>query len=410
MTEFKELLTKYAHLLIEKGLNVQTGETVGITIASDQYELGRLLTKVAYERGAAEVIVSYTDDVISHQTFLYGEKERVTQPATYELEKMRYLLEKRASRLSVVSSDPDALKGVSHDVLSEAMKNRGKAFKPMSQAVQSNEISWTVAAAAGEKWAQKVFPDLPSDQAVDRLWQEIFKTCRIYTEDPIKAWDEHEHNLVTKADILNDTQFDGLHYVAPGTDFKVGLPKNHVWEAAGSTSRQGVRFIANMPTEEVFTAPDHRRAEGYISSTRPLSYSGNIIEGMHFTFKDGKVVDVTADKGEETIRRLVFETKGANGLGEVALVSDPSPISQSGIVFFNTLFDENASNHLALGSAYATSVVGGADLTDDELEEVGLNRSDAHVDFMVGSSKMDVYGITKDGKEVPIFKQGDWAI
>lgn len=280
----------------------------------------------------------------------------------------------------------------------------------MRIATQSNKVSWTVAAAAGLEWAKKVFPNATSDEeAVDLLWDQIFKTCRVYEADPVKAWEEHAAILKSKADMLNKEQFSALHYTAPGTDLTLGLPKNHVWESAGAVNAQGEGFLPNMPTEEVFTAPDFRRADGYVTSTKPLSYNGNIIEGIKVTFKDGQIVDITAEKGDQVMKDLVFENAGARALGECALVPDPSPISQSGITFFNTLFDENASNHLAIGAAYATSVVDGAEMSEEELEAAGLNRSDVHVDFMIGSNQMDIDGIREDGTRVLLFRNGNWA-
>ena len=208
---------------------------------------------------------------------------------------------------------------------------------------------------------------------------------------------------------MNKEQFVSLHYTAPGTDIVIGLPENHLWEGAGSFNSRGEKFMANMPTEEVFTAPDSRRVDGVISSTKPLSYAGNIISGMKFTFKDGKVVDFSAEQGEEVLAKLLDTDEGAKHLGEVALVPDPSPISQSGIIFFNTLFDENASNHLAFGSAYAFNLQGGTEMSEEELDAAGLNRSHTHVDFMVGSDQMDIDGIKADGTVIPVFRNGDWA-
>ena len=228
-------------------------------------------------------------------------------------------------------------------------------------------------------------------------------------EDPVAAWKNHDKTLQEKANELNEEQFTALHYTAPGTDIIIGLPKNHLWEGAGSFNARGEKFMANMPTEEVFTAPDSRRIDGYISSTKPLSYAGTIISGMKFTFKDGKVVDFSAEQGEEVLAKLLAIDEGAKHLGEVALVPDPSPISQSGIIFFNTLFDENASNHLALGSAYAFSLQGGTEMSEEELAAAGLNRSQTHVDFMVGSAQMSIDGIKEDGTTVPVFRNGDWA-
>ncbi|CZQ96405.1 peptidase m29 aminopeptidase ii [Trichococcus palustris] len=411
LPHFEENLKKYAKLLVSKGINVQKGHTVLINVDVDQAPFARLLTKEAYALGAEEVIVKWADDEITREKYLHTSEERLTNIEQYKIDESLDLIAKKASRLSVRSSDPDALNGVDSKKLAAATKAASLAFHEQRIATQANKVSWTVASAAGAKWAAKVFPALATEEEqVDALWNEIFKTCRIYEADPVKAWDEHEARLLTKAQVLNDEQFDALHYTTPaGTDLTVGMPANHVWESAGSVNAQGEDFIANMPTEEVFSAPDGRRIDGVVKSTKPLSYNGNIIDGMIFTFKDGKVETCSAEKGDDVLQHLIWDNDGARSLGEVALVPDPSPISQSGIVFFNTLFDENASNHLALGSAYATSVIGGTEMTQDELAAAGLNRSNIHVDFMIGSPDMDVDGIRKDGSIMPIFRNGDWA-
>ncbi|HEM3178032.1 TPA: aminopeptidase [Streptococcus suis] len=411
LPNFKENLAKYAKLLVSTGINVQPGHTVQLTIAVDQAELARLIVKEAYALGAAEVLVNWSDDVIARERLVNVDVERLEQVHPQRVAEMNYLLEHKSSRLVVLSDDPGAYDGVDPEKLSRSARAISQALNPMRQATQANKISWTLGAASGLEWAKKVFPNATSDEeAVDLLWDQIFKTCRIYEEDPIKAWEEHEARLVAKAKVLNDEQFVKLHYTAPGTDLVLGMPKNHLWEAAGSINAQGEKFIANMPTEEVFTAPDYRVADGYVTSTKPLSYNGNIIEGIKVTFKDGEIVDVTAEKGDEVMKKLVFDNAGARGLGEVALVPDKSPISQSGVTFFNTLFDENASNHLAIGQAYAFSIEGGTEMSQEELKEAGLNRSDVHVDFMIGSNKMNIDGIREDGTRVPIFRDGEWAI
>lgn len=411
LPNFKENLEKYAKLLVANGINVQPGHTVALSIDVEQVELARLIVKEAYALGAHEVVVLWADDVVNRERFLHLPMERLENVPDYRVAEMNYLLDNKASRLGVRSSDPGALNGVDPERLSANAKALGQAYKPMQVATQANKVSWTVAAAAGKEWAKKVFPNAASEEeAVDLLWDQIFKTCRVYEDDPVAAWKAHEERLGAKAKILNDEQFTALHYTGPGTDLTLGMPKNHHWESAGSLNAQGEYFIANMPTEEVFSAPDFRRADGYVSSTKPLSYNGNIIEGIKVTFKDGEIVDITAEKGDQVMKDLVFKNAGARGLGEVALVPDPSPISQSGITFFNTLFDENASNHLAIGAAYATSVVGGENFTEEELKEAGLNRSDVHVDFMIGSNQMNIDGIREDGSRVPIFRNGDWAI
>ncbi|HEM6122532.1 TPA: aminopeptidase [Streptococcus suis] len=411
LPNFKENLAKYAKLLVSTGINVQPGHTVQLTIGVEQAELARLIVKEAYARGANEVLVNWLDDVIARERLVNVDVELLEQVHPQRITEMNYLLERKASRLVVLSEDPGAYDGVDPEKLSRNARALSQALNPMRQASQANKISWTLGAASGLEWAKKVFPNAASDEeAVDLLWDQIFKTCRIYEEDPIKAWEEHEARLVAKAKVLNDEQFVKLHYTAPGTDLVLGMPKNHLWEAAGSVNAQGEHFIANMPTEEVFTAPDYRVADGYVTSTKPLSYNGNIIEGIKVTFKDGEIVDVTAEKGDEVMKKLVFDNAGARGLGEVALVPDKSPISQSGVTFFNTLFDENASNHLAIGQAYAFSIEGGTEMSQEELKEAGLNRSDVHVDFMIGSNKMNIDGIREDGTRVPIFRDGEWAI
>ncbi|MCK4030150.1 aminopeptidase [Streptococcus iners] len=411
LPNFKENLAKYAKLLVSTGINVQPGHTVQLTIGVEQAELARLIVKEAYAHGAKEVLVNWLDDVIARERLVNVDVELLEQVHPQRVTEMNYLLERKASRLVVLSDDPGAYDGVDPEKLSRNARALSQALQPMRQATQANKVSWTLGAASGLEWAKKVFPNAASDEeAVDFLWDQIFKTCRIYEEDPIKAWEEHEARLVAKAKVLNDEQFVKLHYTAPGTDLVLGMPKNHLWEAAGSVNAQGEHFIANMPTEEVFTAPDYRVADGYVTSTKPLSYNGNIIEGIKVTFKDGEIVDVTAEKGDEVMKKLVFDNAGARGLGEVALVPDKSPISQSGVTFFNTLFDENASNHLAIGSAYAFSIEGGTEMSQEELKEAGLNRSDVHVDFMIGSNKMNIDGIREDGTRVPIFRDGEWAI
>ncbi|WP_430609832.1 aminopeptidase [Enterococcus sp. DIV0876] len=409
LPNFNQNLEKYAQLIVEVGVNVQAGHTIVIQIAVDQAPLARLLTTKAYELGAAEVIVQWTDDVVQKEFLSHAADDRLSNIPQYKIDQTDDWVEKGASRISVVSANPDALAGVDSDRVALFQAASGKAMMNLRQATQANKVSWTVVAAAGADWAQKVFPETSPEEAQDQLWDQIFKTTRIYEEDPVAAWKKHDETLQVKAEELNKEQFSALHYTAPGTDLTIGLPKNHLWEGAGSYNARKEKFMANMPTEEVFTAPDNRRIDGYISSTKPLSYAGTIISGMKFTFKEGKVVDFSAEQGEEVLSKLLAIDEGAKSLGEVALVPDPSPISQSGIIFFNTLFDENASNHLALGSAYAFSLQGGTDMSEEELAAAGLNRSQTHVDFMVGSDQMSIDGIKEDGTTIPVFRNGDWA-
>lgn len=410
LPHFDTYLQKYAELITKVGVNVEKSHTVIVQISVEQAELARLIVEESYKLGASEVIVKWVDDFVTKQFLLNGEENRLKELPQYRIDEADAWIEQGASRISVVSSDPDAFAGVPSERIAVYQETVGKGMINLRKATQANKVSWTVVAAAGQNWAAKVFPELSTSQEqVDALWDQIFKTTRIYTDSPVEAWEKHDHLLESKAAELNNEQFESLHYTAPGTDLIVGLPKNHVWKGAGSLNARGEKFMANMPTEEVFTAADCQRIDGTVVSTKPLSYAGTIITGMKFTFKDGKVVDFSAEQGEDVLKTLLDTDEGAKSLGEVALVPDNSPISQSNLTFFNTLFDENASNHFALGSAYAFNVEGGTEMTEEELQAAGLNRSITHVDFMVGSNQMNIDGIRKDGTRVPVFRNGDWA-
>ncbi len=410
LKNFEQLLEKYADLIIYKGINIQKDDYVQIGADIEIAPLVRKLTASAYKAGAKEVIVKWVDDSISRLNYEHMSQETLSDIPQYKIDEAEDLLNKRAKRIALRSANPNNLKGIDAKKISAVNLAQSKALEFVRNATQANVVSWIVAAGAGAEWAKLVFPDLETtEEQVDALWDQIFKTTRVYEEDPIKAWDEHEATLKEKADFLNQTQFAALHYQAPGTDLTLGLPENHIWESAGSHNQKGEIFIANMPTEEVFTAPDFRKADGYVSSSKPLAYAGTVIDGMKFTFKDGEIIDVIAEQGQETIQNLVFDNEGSKALGEVALVPHQSPISQSKITFFNTLFDENASNHIAIGQAYATSVQGGTEMSPEQLKEAGLNRSNVHVDFMIGNEHMDIDGIKKDGSIVPIFRNGEWA-
>ncbi|MCI1893933.1 MAG: aminopeptidase [Lactobacillus sp.] len=408
LPHFDELLQKYATLAVDTGVGVKPGDTVYLQIGTDQLAFAHLITATAYQRGAAEVQVWWQDDFIKRQDMANLADDRLANQAPQTSAMFNYWLDHNAKRITVHSADPDNLAGI--DAARVAAYQRGfqKAYAPLSDAISSNRISWTIIGAASPKWAAKVFPDDDPETALDKLWDAIFKTVRIYADDPVTAWHAHEEVLHNKSAWLNAEQFDALHYTAPGTDLTVGLPADHIWAGGSSLNPRGESFIANMPTEEVFTAPDNRRIDGTVASTKPLSYSGNILEGMHFAFKDGQVVEAHADKGDAVLQHLLA-IDGARSLGEISLVPDPSPISQSGLIFFSTLYDENASDHMALGAAYPFSIKGGVDLTPAELTARGLNVADTHVDFMMGSAQMNIDGIKKDGTIIPIFRNGDWA-
>lgn len=409
LSNFKESLKKYAELAVDIGVAVKPGDTVYVQISVDQAQLARLIVAAAYQRGAAEVQVQWFDDVLKRLDMAHMADERLFNIPAFVKGQFDYWVDHQAKRITVVSSDPDNLAGIDSNRIAKYQEAFAKAYKRLMEAISSMSISWTIIGAASPRWAQKVFPDAATpEEATELLWEAIFKTTRIDQSDPEAAWKAHDQKLREKAAWLNNEQFDQLHYMAPGTDLVVGLPKNHIWEGAGAFNPRGEEFMANMPTEEVFTAPDFRRIDGTVASTKPLSYGGNILEDMHFTFKDGQVVEAHAKQGDDVLQNLL-KTPGARSLGEVSLVPDPSPISQSGLIFFNTLFDENASDHMALGQAYPFSVKDGVAMTNEQRAAVGLNQSPTHVDFMMGSAAMNIDGIKPDGTIIPIFRNGDWA-
>ncbi|WP_390408554.1 aminopeptidase [Lacticaseibacillus jixiensis] len=406
LPNFAENLKKYAALAVHTGVGVQPGDTVYLQIDTEQRELAHLITAEAYAAGAAEVQLWWQDDTIARFDIAHMKESRLKHPSPDMAAKFKYWLKHHAKRITVTSGDPDNLAGLDPRRIADQQAGFRDAYAPLIDAISSNQISWTIIGAASKAWAKKVFPE--ALDPVDELWDAIFKTTRIYADDPAAAWRKHDELLRHKAAWLNEQQFDALHYTAPGTDLTVGLPEHHIWEGAGSFNPRGEEFMANMPTEEVFTAPDCRRIDGTVASTKPLSYAGTIIEGMHFTFMNGQVIRAHADRGDAVLQNLLM-ISGARSLGEVSLVPDPSPISQSGIIFYNTLFDENASDHMALGMAYPFSVEGGVAMTDTQRQQVGLNVADTHVDFMMGSAETDIDGIRADGSTVPIFRHGDWA-
>ena len=368
IANFEEKLQKYAELIVKVGVNVQPGQEVVLYINVDQQHLAHLIVKEAYKAGAGKVMIKWSDTFAQREFLEHANDEFLENVPEFAKEEAQYIADHRCCRISVMSEDPGAFGGIDQKRVAAYQSANGKALMPVRQATQNNDLSWTVVAAASPAWAERVFPDLKGEAAVDRLWEEIFKTTRIDREDPIQAWKDHDAKLHEKEDWLNKEQFSALHYTSPRTDLTIGLPENHIWEGGGSKNAAGIEFMANMPTEECFTAPDNRRIDGYVTSTKPLSYAGNILENMKFTFKDGKVVEATAEKGQAVLDHLLETDDGVRSLGEVSLVPDPSPISQSGITFFNTLFDENASDHLALGAAYPFNVQGGTKMSEDQLK------------------------------------------
>lgn len=409
MNDFQKNLEKYAELAVKVGVNIQKGQTLVVNTALDSADFVRLVVKKAYEAGAHNVVVNWSDDIVSRTKYELAPEEAFNEYPSWRAKEIEELAGNGAAFMSVVSSSPDLLKGVNPERISNFQKAAGKALHTYRKYIQSDKVSWTVVAAPSQAWAEKVFPGESAETSIQKLWNAIFKATRADLENPVEAWKKHDETLHEKVNYLNEKRYKKLHYKAPGTDLTIELPEKHLWVGAGSVNEQGHEFMANMPTEEVFTVPHKTGVNGTVSSTKPLSYGGNLIDNFAVTFENGRIVDVKAEEGEEILKRLVETDEGSHYLGEVALVPHNSPISQSNVLFYNTLFDENASNHLAIGSAYAFCIEGGKKMSSEELAENGLNESITHVDFMIGSAEMDIDGITEDGKVEPVFRNGDWA-
>jgi len=407
----EKLFEKYAALAINIGVNVQPGQGLVVRSSLSSAPFTRKIVQKAYEAGAKNVIVQWSDDVCTRFHYDLAPDEAFNEVPDYLVPMYDEFVTKNYALLSIVSVDPDLLNGVPVERIAAANKASGEAMVEFRRAMQADKISWSIVAVPSPAWSAKVFPGLSAEEEqMEALWNAIFSATRADLDDPVAAWTDHVANLNAKADFLNTGKFHAIHLQAPGTDLTLELPKKHLWCAADSINANGATFTANIPTEEVFTMPARNGVNGVVTSTKPLSYGGNLIEHFSLTFKDGKVIDFTAEKGYETLETLLNTDEGARHLGELALVPHSSPISTSNIIFYNTLFDENASVHLALGSAYAFNLIGGKQMSPKELEAEGANQSITHVDFMVGCAEMNIDAISEDDSKTPIFRDGEWVI
>lgn len=409
MSDFQQKLQKYAELAVRIGVNVQQGQTLVVHAPISAAEFVRLIVKEAYTAGSNLVKVNWSDETVTRLQYEMAPDETFEIAPKWYAAEMTELVENGAAVLHVLAEDPDLLAGIPSSRIQAAQRVRATALAKYRAYQQADKFSWSIVAVPSAAWAAKVFPDAAPAEQMGKLWDAIFNTVRLNEADPVAAWNEHLQTLQSKSDVLNSKNYHKLHYTAPGTDLTIELPEGHIWAQGDSINAQGHTYVANMPTEEVFTAPLKTGVNGKVRSTKPLSYGGNIIDNFTLTFENGRIVDAQAETGLETLQHLIEMDEGSHYLGEVALVPHHSPISESNILFYNTLFDENASNHLAIGSAYAFCLQGGKDMTQEQLGEHGLNRSLTHVDFMIGSADMDIDGITHDGKREPIFRKGNWA-
>ncbi|HCX0401787.1 TPA: aminopeptidase [Staphylococcus aureus] len=412
LTNYKEKLQQYAELLVKVGMNVQPKQPVFIRSSVETLELTHLIVEEAYRCGASDVRVVYSDPTLKRLKF---ENESVEHFANHEIKsydveaRMDYV-KRGAANLALISEDPDLMDGIDSQKLQAFQQQNARAFKGYMESVQKNQFPWVVAAFPSKAWAKRVYPELSVEEAYIKFIDEVFDIVRIDGNDPVENWRKHIANLSVYAQKLQQKNYHALHYVSEGTDLTVGLAKNHIWEDATSyVNGKEQAFIANIPTEEVFTAPDRNRVDGYVTNKLPLSYNGTIIDQFKLMFKDGEIIDFSAEKGEAVLKDLINTDEGSRRLGEVALVPDDSPISNRNTIFYNTLFDENAACHLAIGSAYAFNIQGGTEMTVEEKIASGLNDSNVHVDFMIGSSDLTIYGIFEDGSKELVFENGNWA-
>jgi len=409
MATFEHNLEKYADLGVKVAINVQKGQTLVINGPISNTEFVRMVAKKAYQAGAKNAHVEWYDDVLTRTKYDLAPEEAFNDYPIWKAKGFEEMAENGAAFMSIVSSDPDLLQGVNPEKIAAANKAAGQAMEKYRSFIQSDKVSWAVIAAPSAKWAAKVFPNLSKEEQMPALWDAIFAATRVDQADPVSAWKKHTDNLDKKVEYLNSKKFKKLHYKAKGTDLTIELHDNHIWVGAGSVNEDGTTFIANMPTEEVFTLPMKDGVNGTVASTKPLNYGGNLIENFSLTFEKGKIIDYKAEKGYETLKHLIETDEGSHYLGEVALVPYDSPISNTNLFFYNTLFDENASCHLAIGNAYAFCLEGGKEMSKEELEKHGANSSITHVDFMVGSAELDIDGVKADGSIEPIFRKGNWA-
>ncbi len=404
----KTVLKKYAQLIAQCGINVQKGQEVIIQCDLDQPEFIKMLVEECYKAGAEKVIVDWAYQPLSKLHYKYRSMKTLTTLEKWEHEKWQHYVDRVPCRIYIESEDPDGLKGINQKKVAQARQKIYPQIKKYRDQLE-NKYQWCIAAVPGEAWAKKLFPELSKKQAVEKLWEKILYTSRV-TEDPIQAWKDHNADLKKHCDYINSLGIEELHYEAPnGTDFTVGMIEQAQFTGGGETSLQGIFFNPNIPSEECFISPMRGKASGIVYATKPLSYQSQLIENFWIRFQDGKAVEWDAEKNKDLLTEMINMDEGSAYLGECALVPYDSPISNSGLLFYNTLFDENAACHLALGAGFADTIKGFENMTLEQCHKLGVNDSMIHVDFMIGCKDLNITAKTRDGKQVPIFKDGNWA-
>lgn len=416
-SEFEQNLDKYADVIIKVGLNLQPGQRllIGAPIFSDTYApielapLVRLIVAKAYKVGARFVDVMWIDYQLQLLRYKYAPKDSFEEFPSWRTDLVHDMGKSGDAILVIYAENPDLLINEDPELINVSQQTFFKHMAPIMDLVVQNTMNWAVITAPIDGWVDKFFPDIPPDKRKDKLWDIIFDICRIKHKDPVSAWQDHVNQLASRSNYLNQKEYMSLKFTATGTNLTIGLPKGHMWHSGSMTSQNGITFTANIPTEEVFTIPHKDKTEGVVKGTKPLYYSGSLVENYTLTFSKGKIVEVVAKKGEDLLRNLIETDEGASYLGEIALVPHSSPISQSGLLYYNILIDENASNHIALGRGYKFSFKDGEKLSDEEFAALGGNNSLIHIDCMFGSGEMDVDGILDDGNAEPIMRKGEWA-
>jgi len=401
-------LRSYSELALRVGLNLQEGQPLLLSGSVDSLPLLRELARTAYRMGASSVSVDIQDPELSRISVTEVREDFLDEIPDWFVKARIEAIEDGAALLTLVDEDPFLMRGVDPERLGRRMRAAMKVRRPYLELVGAHRVNWLVIGAATPGWARSVFPELEPEEATKRLWEAIFTTVRLRETDPLAAWEKHISRLKDRARALNQARYDSLLFIGPKTELRVGLAPRHVWKSAVARAQNGVEFVPNLPTEEVFTAPDPERVDGVVSSTRPLNISGTLVDGIRVRFEGGRAVEISAEKGEQALISLLESDEGARRLGEVALVETPNPVYDVGVLFNNTLYDENASSHIAFGRAYPDTlgIVSG---DDDSLRQAGGNVSMVHLDWMIGSPEVDVFGITASGEEVPIMRSGRWV-
>ncbi|WP_339226448.1 aminopeptidase [Oceanobacillus sp. FSL K6-2867] len=401
---------KYAELALHTGVNLQKGQAVMINAPIEGSDFTKIVARKAYELGAKDVHINWVDDELTLLKYENAPDQVIEDFPEWRVKLHDTFAEDGAAILHIRSTNPDLLQNIDPSRVAKANKAAAEAMVNFRNYTMNDKIPWSIISIPSGDWAQKIFPDKSKEDAVESLWEAIVSIVRVDQDDPIAAWDKHNATLKTAREVLNKKNYQKLIFKAPGTDLEMELPQGHIWKGGSAEAETGVTFNPNIPTEEVFTMPHKYGVNGTVSSTKPLNYGGSLIDNFSLTFKDGKVVDFKAETGEEVLKHLLDSDEGARRLGEIALVPDESPISQSGLIFYNTLFDENASCHIALGKAYPTNLEGGSEMSEEELDRHGVNDSLIHVDFMIGSEAMDIDGVKADGTTEAVFRNGTWAL